>query len=295
MLVDHADARRASPARTGGDVAGRRRWRSRPGPRRSRPRPAARARACPRDPLRTTLRAGRLEGGGHLVGPDRDRGGVAGDEHPVVGAVTATPPSARRAARATAGRAGGRRACPDGPSAQLPRQKTSSTSTSAPRLAGPRRASRRTAPRPRPTGRPRRGRARRCARRAARCGSPCRSVTTPCTSATERFSTSAIASTSSRATWPSSSTTSWSTGIRAPRSARCCVAMARTSATRSVVGRGRHQAGSPEGLWRTSHRSPAGRLQRPTSLRIVAAVARLATTSQEAARLCASRRRIRRR
>ena len=77
----------------------------------------------------------------------------------------------------------------------------------------------------------------------ARCGSPCRSVTTPCTSATERFSTSAIASTSSRATWPSSSITSWSTGISAPRSERCCVAMARTSATRSVSGpdgQGRH-------------------------------------------------------
>src|SRR5690348_8635296 len=34
---------------------------------------------------------------------------------------------------------------------------------------------------------------------------------------------------------PSSAITSWSTGISGPRSARCWVAMARTSATRSVM------------------------------------------------------------
>ena len=138
VLVDDADAARGRRSSRRPTRTGRRRRRASTLAKPTRPASVSTStsgssQSMPRDPLRTTLRAGRLEGGGDLVGADRDRGGVAGDEDPAGRASTPRPPSARRAARADSRPCRRPSSVPDGPSAQLPRQNTSSTSTSAPR------------------------------------------------------------------------------------------------------------------------------------------------------------------
>ena len=93
--------------------------------------------SMPRDPLRTTGMPGRLEGGCHLVGADRDRSGITGNEHPY-GRSRQRHPSVSASSRSADSRPWSRPSrVPDGPSAQLPRQKTSETSTPAPEAVGP--------------------------------------------------------------------------------------------------------------------------------------------------------------
>ena len=124
VLVDHADVRSRSPASTAGHVVGRHVGVADPAgvgldlDQRLEPEHAAR-------PVADDLGAGRLEGGGHLVGADRDRGGVAGDEHPA-GRSRQRQPSVSASSRSADSRPWSRpSSVPDGPSAQLPRQKTS--------------------------------------------------------------------------------------------------------------------------------------------------------------------------
>ena len=132
VLVDHSDAG-CLAREDGGDVVGGHVGVADPArlgvelDQRLEPEHAAR-------PVAHDLRPGRLEGGGHVVGPDRDRGGVSGDEHPA-GRGPQRHPSVSASSRSADSRPWRRPSrVPDGPSAQLPRQKTAATSTSSPSL-----------------------------------------------------------------------------------------------------------------------------------------------------------------
>ena len=152
----------------------------------------------PRDPLRTTGCPSCLEGGGHVVGPDRDRGGVSGDERPA-GRGPQRHPSVRASSRSTDSRPWRRPSrVPDGPSAQLPRQKTAATSTPSPSLPARARVASSSDSAPRLTGLAA-AQGERCAQPAVQCGSRGASHH-PVHLRDQRFSTVAIVSTSSRAT-----------------------------------------------------------------------------------------------
>ncbi len=173
VLVDHPDAGRLAREH-GGDVVGGHVGIPHPArggvelDQRLEPEHAA-------GPVADDLHPGCLEGGRHLVGADRDRGGVPGDEHPP----SRRPqrhPSVSASSRSADNRPWRRpSSVPDGPSAQLPRQKTCGDLDVVAEAARP--GSRAVVQRlgTRPPGTPRRGTGRRCAQPGVRCGSRGRS------------------------------------------------------------------------------------------------------------------------